>query len=580
MNASHHPLHKPSRWQRLGLRAQLALVFGTLVLMLGVFMSLGFAELLRLRIEREVAASLNNVATNAARLLSNDLYGKSRAVQVLVNSPALWEHGLDAPGVTDLLSRLRTIQAHNTWIGVADTRGKVLSATDGVLLGSDVSNQAWFKNGLQTSFVSDMHLADDLGKTRPPLPNGEPYRVMDFSAPIQLNGKTMGVLGIQSNWAWIGETLESLLPTHSQQQQIALFIFDKNLQLIYGPGGVLKPFIEAGQELPFTPHMADTDSQRLRPNARIVQWKDSDQEFLTTIVPLQPRSAPTDMGWHIVARQPLQTAYAPARQAMYKVLATGLLAAALAALIAWWAARRLSHDIKRLANAARAIHDGDQNAEIPLVNGSREISHLSSMLHSTIGKLRASNEAMEAQVAERTLQLQKANTELEQLARSDPLTGLLNRRGFEARMRYTIALAQRSQRSLAVLAMDIDHFKRVNDDYGHETGDMVLLRVAQILQSRLRISDVLARMGGEEFTALLPDTSLTTASELAEELRVMVENTAMPHGQTVTLSIGVSCLGLDDNDSSSLLRRSDEALYNAKAAGRNNVQPLPPTTPA
>ncbi|MEG0150637.1 MAG: diguanylate cyclase [Comamonas sp.] len=569
----------PDRWQRLGLRTQLALVFGSLVLLLGILMSLGFAELLRVRTEREAGASLHSVATNASRLLADDLHSKARTVQVLVSSTSLWEQGLAAPGVTALLSRLRAVQPHSTWIGVADTKGTVLSATNDLLVGSDVSSRPWFKNGLNSIYVGDMHPVVRLADLLPPLPNGEPYRVMDFSAPIQLRGKTIGVLGIQSSWAWTGEAVEMLLPSNAQEQQISLFIFDKNGQMIYAPGGQIKPFIDAGQELPFAPRMAEVDSQQLRPSPRIVQWKDGGKEFLTTIVPLQPRSAATDLGWYIVARQPLQTAYAQARQAMYQVLATGLVAAVLAAVMAWWAARHLSQDIKRLASAARAIHDGDQGAEIPLTHSSREISHLSRMLHSSIAKLKASHDAMEAQVAERTLQLQKANAELELLAHSDPLTGLLNRRGFDARMLYALALAKRGNRPLSLLAMDIDHFKSVNDVFGHEVGDMVLQCVAQVLKSRLRVSDVLARMGGEEFIALLPDTSLDTAMELAEELRTRMESAPMPHGQQVTLSIGVSCLSDTDMEASGLLRRSDEALYNAKAAGRNNVQPLPPPPP-
>ena len=574
----HTPLEDPpaslpaSRWQRLGLRAQLSIVFGSLVVVLAVCMSVGFAELLRWRMQRDAAASLHTVASNASRLLADGLFDRTRFVQVLASSKELWVQGLSAPSVGAMLTRLQSTLPFSVWIGVSDVHGVVRSATKGQLLGDQVRERPWFQYGIEGLHVSDVHGAPQLARLLPPTANGEPHRFIDFSAPIDPQGQAIGVLGIYSSWGWVRETIENLLPSNAQDLKISLFIFDRNGQLIYGPNGQMQPFAELGQELPLKLHTAEADTQSPNTYAEIARWKDSQERFLTAAVALQPRNAASDLGWHIVARQPLATAYASARQAVYKIMAAGLAAAVLAAGIAWLVARRLSQDLKHLARAAYALDRSGQPAEIPVLQSSREVHHLSLTLRGGIAKLRAANEAMEAQVAERTLQLQQANAELQRLAQCDPLTGLLNRRGFESQLHFALALARRSQRPLSMLSVDIDLFKSINDRHGHDMGDAVLCHVAYLLSARLRESDVLARMGGEEFMVLLPDTSPEAAMELARQLCAMVAEKPMRHGAIVTISIGVSALnGMDNDDGSAMRRRSDEALYAAKAAGRNTV---------
>lgn len=584
VNSQHHPPQKEpsasqptalpaSRWQRLGLRAQLSIVFSSLVVVLAVCMSVSFAELLRWRMQRDAAAALHTVASNASRLLADGLFDRTRSVQVLASSKELWVQGLSAPGVSALLTRLQSTLPFSTWIGVSDVHGVVRSATKGQLVGEHAQDHPWFRHGLQGLHVSDVHTAPRLAKLLPATANGEPHRFIDFSAPIDPQGHAIGVLAIYSSWGWVRETIESLLPSNAQERRIALFIFDHSGRLIYGPNGQMQPFARLGQELPLKLQAAEADTQAPRTYAQIAHWKDSKEGFLTAAVALQPRNAASDLGWRIVARQPLATAYAPARQAMYRIMAAGLAAAVLAAGIAWLIARRLSQDLKHLARAAYALESPGHLTEIPVLHSSREVHHLSLTLRGSIAKLRAANEAMEAQVAERTLQLQQANAELERLAQSDPLTGLLNRRGFESQLQFALALARRSQRPLSILSVDIDLFKSINDRHGHDMGDAVLRHVAQLLGTRLRESDVLARMGGEEFMVLLPDTSREAAMELAQRLCFMVAEKPMEHGATVTISVGASTLhSADNDDGSAMRRRSDAALYAAKAAGRNTVR--------
>ena len=180
----------------------------------------------------------------------------------------------------------------------------------------------------------------------------------------------------------------------------------------------------------------------------------------------------------------------------------------------------------------------------------------------------------------RTQELHDANRELDRQASTDPLTGLLNRRGFDAQVQFAMALARRSGRPLSLITLDIDHFKLVNDNYGHEVGDLVLKSIANRLRTRLRDSDVIARFGGEEFVVMLPDTPPEAAQRIARELLAAVEDQQWPLVGRLTLSAGATALrptlqnGTEDSDAA-LLRRSDEALYQSKNAGRNQVHFVP-----
>ncbi|WP_420908298.1 GGDEF domain-containing protein [Delftia lacustris] len=318
---------------------------------------------------------------------------------------------------------------------------------------------------------------------------------MDFAAPIRVGGLTQGVLCMHSSWEWVRETMQTLQQADSGDRQIGLFIFDRHGKIIHAPGDSLEPLQALDQRLPVAHTVsADTSDATLLP-VQVARWQDSPQSFLTATVPLQAHNRVTAMGWHIVARQPHDSAYAPARQAMHQVLAGGLAAALVAAVIAWLVARRLSQDLKRLARAANGIDGSGAAPDIPQLHSSREVHRLSQALRGSIAQLRSANEAMERQVRERTLQLQQANAELEHQARSDPLTGLLNRRGFDFQLDFAMALARRSGRPLSVLVIDVDHFKRINDQHGHDMGDAVLRTLARAFRMRLRESDVLARMG-------------------------------------------------------------------------------------
>ena len=165
---------------------------------------------------------------------------------------------------------------------------------------------------------------------------------------------------------------------------------------------------------------------------------------------------------------------------------------------------------------------------------------------------------------------------LEDMATTDSLTGLANRQAFMERASGEFSRAQRYNRSLSVIMIDIDHFKSINDRFGHAAGDQVLRQLGQHCQSRLRDSDFLGRIGGEEFVLLLPDTSQDSAYHVAERMREQLSQTVISLENSLTLNItasfGVAAMNKDDADFNSVLHRADVAMYDAKHGGRNQVK--------
>jgi diguanylate cyclase (GGDEF)-like protein len=161
--------------------------------------------------------------------------------------------------------------------------------------------------------------------------------------------------------------------------------------------------------------------------------------------------------------------------------------------------------------------------------------------------------------------------DLKVAANTDVLTRLLNRRAMMHQLEIAMNQFYRSDRSFALILIDVDFFKRVNDVYGHDGGDMVLVHLAQILQTKMRQIDSASRWGGEEFLILLPDTALDQAHEIAERLRSYVETNPAPTNIQITISLGIAVIRQHGNSLESLITAADHALYAAKRNGRNQV---------
>jgi len=157
----------------------------------------------------------------------------------------------------------------------------------------------------------------------------------------------------------------------------------------------------------------------------------------------------------------------------------------------------------------------------------------------------------------------------------DSLTGALNRASFFRRFEVELELSRRHSAGLSLLMLDVDHFKRVNDTWGHAAGDAVLCHLVNLVQGLIRSTDLLGRTGGEEFSVLLPDTTREAVLAMAERLRREVASSPVYfEGQRIdiSLSVGASLIAATDADPDAVLARADEALYAAKEGGRNTVR--------
>ncbi len=239
-------------------------------------------------------------------------------------------------------------------------------------------------------------------------------------------------------------------------------------------------------------------------------------------------------------------------QARPKGFGSRFLAAAfvIGALIAVW----------RLATLSMYVSEGDELFDRNLIQQVYLAAFSLGILGLSIGFIVLANERL--------------REELEFLATRDPMTGTLNRRAFFARAAIEWARAGRGGQPLAVIASDIDFFKKVNDTYGHHVGDLVIKNYAEQAGRSLRVPDILARFGGEEFVILLPDTSLAAAGQVAERIRQSVAARRDKSLPAFTVSLGVAATGGKDDfaDLDALIAHADAALYRAKQGGRNRVE--------
>jgi diguanylate cyclase len=193
--------------------------------------------------------------------------------------------------------------------------------------------------------------------------------------------------------------------------------------------------------------------------------------------------------------------------------------------------------------------------------------------------VREANERLEQQLARSSDEvdtLRRNIDNIQQEAMLDPLTGVKNRKTFDLEINRLIRDAQQTGEPLALIMADVDHFKKFNDKWGHQTGDHVLRLVADVMNANIKGQDVLARYGGEEFSIILPGTSLANAVMLANRIRVAVESRRLKKRRTdedlglVTLSMGAAMLQWNDTIET-IIERADKCLYAAKNAGRNQV---------
>jgi diguanylate cyclase len=235
--------------------------------------------------------------------------------------------------------------------------------------------------------------------------------------------------------------------------------------------------------------------------------------------------------------------------------------------------------VETQAKSARAYEDTLANHREALqhAHNLRSMREIEALLLSEVDAMRKANDAYRKQLDKANETIKEQQVQLDALsvdATIDFLTQVPNRRAFDKRLHEEIERYRRGGPCFSLILVDIDHFKQVNDRYGHQTGDATLQRVAQILEGDRRNTDFVARFGGEEFAVILPCTDEYQAATLIDRVREQLESTTIDTGGmslSVTISAGVAEMLPADKGTATLLQRADERLYRAKHAGRNIV---------
>jgi len=283
--------------------------------------------------------------------------------------------------------------------------------------------------------------------------------------------------------------------------------------------------------------------------------------------------------WLALDRQP-QVAAARRFHTLALLIVVGLIG--LTMVLATVSSEAVARPLEELGETVAALERGDLAVRYE-VSGPQELARLARRFNRMAETLEASQASLsrlaadlEQQVRERTRELEEQNRRFAQMANTDPLTGLTNRRGLEIELERYLSLSRRNQQPLAVIMMDLDHFKMYNDKCGHLSGDTVLKAVAAALRGRARTSDVVARWGGDEFCILIPATDsqgalVATQRFVLAVLEAMADLSRSDVSAVLGASAGVACYPEDGEEASELIARADAALYRVKATGGSGV---------
>jgi diguanylate cyclase (GGDEF)-like protein len=575
------------------LQTQLAVILT--VLTLGAIAAIGLVvdRVSTRELTLSIGREMRELAAQMRDKLDRSMFERYRDLSIVAALDPLIAPELRDKNRRAHLADLQRTYPDYAWIGYTDRAGKVLAATGGLLEGADVSERPWFKGAIAGPFVGDVHKAVLLEKLLSNPDPSAPLRFVDVAMPLKdAAGTVTGTVGAHLSWSWAAEIKTSLLAADHIADGVEILVLS-------GEGDVLlgDPRLE-GQRLSLA---SIAVAQRGETGVAEETWPDG-VAYLTGYSRSRGFREYPGLGWIVLARQPVDLALRPVETVERLILAGGLGTALLFCVIGLLIARGVAAPLARLGAAAAAIGADSRVQDVPAVGGFAEVRALAAALRGMLARLgqkqielEQANATLESRVEERTAELTRSNLalaeevaerrrieaeregligQLKQMAETDFLTGVMNRRSFYAAAERELSAARRYVRGLAVVMLDIDHFKTINDRHGHQIGDEVLKAVAAICQAECRDSDVVARYGGEEFVLLLQEARPGDARDAAERIRAAVARSRVRVGEAeiaVTASLGVATAGPETAGIDQLIRAADAALYRAKAAGRDQV---------
>ncbi|WP_434667156.1 sensor domain-containing diguanylate cyclase [Paraburkholderia sp. A3BS-1L] len=333
--------------------------------------------------------------------------------------------------------------------------------------------------------------------------------------------------------------LHTLIARHFYRNEARVYIFDANRDLLYAPDqGRLGTRLERSEVVDAV--LAGKSGGRLILGAKGL-------EMVTGFASISAAN------WGVVVELPVDAAVAPLDELLLKMLLSSAPLGFLGVLVIWLFSSMITRPLEELARSANAAPSPGILEQVRKIDAWYfEAENIRRALLAGIA------------VTQETL------SRLSQAAQTDPLTGLFNRRA----LNDTLRLLKEGRRSFSVLAIDIDHFKRINDAHGHDTGDLALISLAGLIRESLRHDDFACRVGGEEFLVILPDTSIKDAVAIARRLRERVEQASVTPFEKLTISVGVTVWPFNDSTPADALRLADRLMYRAKRLGRNRVEAI------
>jgi diguanylate cyclase (GGDEF)-like protein len=517
-----------------------------------------------------VESSLAGTAALASGRLDRFMATRQQEMQLFADLQplqTLWQG--DAGALRSSLEDFQRTFSEFAWIGFTDVNGNVVASTGGLLQGKSVAARPWFKQGLEKVAVGDVHEALLLSSLLTQRANNEPYRFVDIALPVRDSaGKLLGVLGGHLNWDWAANLIKDVEASDNNNDS-TLSIVSKGGMVLVGPQKETIRY--SGDELAGILNARDGSFRETRDG----------QQMLTAFHVGNGHRDYQGLNWIVTASQPASVALKAAISSAQLILTIGAATALIALSLAVLLSRRIAGPIIALTQEADRIGRAHGPTMLARQSGSAEVVQLSRALRSLLRRIGLAEERTkeaELRATENAMQLQEDMLKLRHLADTDFMTGLMNRRSFLAVAEDAVAFSRRYKRNMATLMIDIDHFKKINDTYGHAAGDDAIKRVAEIVSQSIRTTDKAARFGGEEFVVLLREIDQETAILLADRIRSSIESTTMRHGDTViplTVSVGLALFDEADRDVQDVIERADQGLYVAKKTGRNRTFLMP-----
>ncbi|KIL49430.1 sensor domain-containing diguanylate cyclase [Jeotgalibacillus soli] len=537
---------------RMNLRTYWSLIFAAFIILFALLLSIGITQLATDELKNEKGNTLSSTAFQMSDKLDRYMWSRYSEVNIVSNLNTI-DMARTSSETQQLLDEFTDTISAFSWVGITNTEGIVQASSDGILEGEDISELSLFKGALDGAFIGDVHGTLLLSNLLPN-PTGEPMKFVDISTPLyNENNEFTGVFATHLSWKWAEEVQNSILNSLSNEanDQVEVFVISsEGNTVLLGPEDMIGESIS----------LESVEQARTGKHGYMLEtWPDG-ENYLTGYSFGAGYQDYPGLKWIVLVRQPESAAFASALELRQFILIAGGISAIIFALGGWIIAGRISKPLHQISKTAQRLRSGE-NLEIPKYKGIKDIEELSSSLQdliTTLGKTESNLIKMKG------------------IAYHDHLTGLANRIALELYTGRYIEAAKKNNETLTFLYLDLDGFKKVNDTLGHRTGDLLLQKVANRLNTIADSDSFVSRIGGDEFILLVPSSEggpMDNAKNIADLIVASLNEPFIIEGTPVQIgcSVGAAVYPKDDKDPYTLISYADQALYVSKENGKNQV---------